>query len=53
MKTAIIFGSSGLIGNEFGTVTGRKRRCGWLDLVLLKQSADICGIHGIAWNGKQ
>ena len=38
----------GLIGNEFGTVTGRKRRCGWLDLVLLKQSADISGINGIA-----
>ena len=38
----------GQIGNEFGTVTGRKRRCGWLDLVLLKQSANICGIHGIA-----
>ncbi len=38
----------GQIGNEFGTVTGRKRRCGWLDLVLLKQSVDICGIHGIA-----
>ena len=28
----------GLLGKEFGTVTGRKRRCGWLDLVLLKQS---------------
>ena len=38
----------GQIGNEFGTVTGRKRRCGWLDLVLLKQSVDICGIHGLA-----
>ena len=38
----------GLLGNEFGTVTGRKRRCGWLDLVLLKQSVDICGIEGIA-----
>ena len=38
----------GKIGNEFGTVTGRKRRCGWLDLVLLKQSVDICGIHGLA-----
>ena len=25
-----------------------KRRCGWLDLVLLKQSVDICGIHGLA-----
>ncbi len=38
----------GTLGNEFGTVTGRKRRCGWLDIVLLKQSADICGIHGMA-----
>ncbi len=38
----------GKIGNEFGTVTGRKRRCGWLDLVLLKQSVNICGIHGLA-----
>ena len=38
----------GLIGNEFGTVTGRKRRCGWLDLVLLKQSVGISGIKGIA-----
>ena len=38
----------GTLGNEFGTVTGRKRRCGWLDLVLLKQSADICGLQGIA-----
>ena len=38
----------GKIGNEFGTVTGRKRRCGWLDLVLLKQSVDICGINGLA-----
>ena len=38
----------GIIGNEFGTVTGRKRRCGWLDLVLLKQSADLSGINGLA-----
>ena len=38
----------GHIGKEFGTVTGRKRRCGWLDLVLLKQSVDISGIHGLA-----
>ncbi len=38
----------GTLGNEFGTVTGRKRRCGWLDLVLLKQSIDVCGIQGIA-----
>ena len=38
----------GQIGNEFGTVTGRKRRCGWLDLVLLKQSVGISGINGLA-----
>tara|TARA_X000000950_G_scaffold221175_1_gene266380 strand:+ start:486 stop:1775 length:1290 start_codon:yes stop_codon:yes gene_type:complete len=38
----------GLLGNEFGTVTGRKRRCGWLDAVLLKQSVNIAGIDGIA-----
>ncbi len=38
----------GQIGNEFGTVTGRKRRCGWLDLVLLKQSVNISGINGLA-----
>ena len=28
----------GKIGNEFGTVTGRKRRCGWLDILMLKKS---------------
>ena len=38
----------GTLGNEFGTVTGRKRRCGWLDLVLLKQAINISGIQGIA-----
>jgi adenylosuccinate synthase len=30
-------------GHEFGTTTGRPRRCGWLDLVVLKYSAAICG----------
>jgi adenylosuccinate synthase len=35
-------------GREFGTVTGRKRRCGWFDAVLVKQSVAICGIDGIA-----
>ena len=35
-------------GKEFGTVTGRKRRCGWLDLVLLKQSIKISGICRLA-----
>ena len=35
-------------GNEFGTVTNRKRRCGWFDAVLVKQSCIISGIDGIA-----
>ncbi|MEE2996594.1 MAG: adenylosuccinate synthase [Pseudomonadota bacterium] len=35
-------------GHEFGTVTGRQRRCGWFDAVLVRQSATIGGIHGIA-----
>ena len=35
-------------GKEFGTVTNRKRRCGWLDIVLVKQSCVISGVNGIA-----
>jgi adenylosuccinate synthase len=35
-------------GNEFGTVTGRKRRCGWFDSVLVRQSCAIAGVTGIA-----
>ena len=35
-------------GKEFGTVTNRQRRCGWLDAVLVKQSCIISGINGIA-----
>jgi len=35
-------------GHEFGTNTGRKRRCGWFDSVLVKQSVIQGGIHGIA-----
>ena len=35
-------------GKEFGTVTGRKRRCGWFDAVLLKQAIKISGISGLA-----
>ncbi|MBQ1541593.1 adenylosuccinate synthase [Caulobacter sp. CCUG 60055] len=35
-------------GHEFGTVTGRARRCGWFDAVLVRQSIAINGIHGIA-----
>jgi adenylosuccinate synthase len=38
----------GRIGNEFGTVTGRPRRCGWFDAVLVRQAVKICGISGIA-----
>ena len=38
----------GYRGKEFGTVTNRKRRCGWLDVVLIKQSCIISGINGIA-----
>ena len=35
-------------GHEFGTVTGRKRRCGWFDAVLVRQAAITGGINGIA-----
>ncbi len=35
-------------GREFGTVTGRKRRCGWFDAVLVRQAIKIAGIDGIA-----
>jgi adenylosuccinate synthase len=35
-------------GHEFGTVTGRKRRCGWFDAVLVKQAITVGGINGIA-----
>jgi len=35
-------------GHEFGTVTGRPRRCGWFDAVLVRQSRAINGIDGIA-----
>ena len=38
----------GTRGREFGTVTGRKRRCGWFDAVLVRQSAAVSGITGIA-----
>jgi adenylosuccinate synthase len=34
-------------GREFGTVTGRKRRCGWLDLPALKRSIQINGVTGL------
>jgi adenylosuccinate synthase len=38
----------GEVGREFGTVTGRARRCGWFDAVLARQSVAVNGIHGVA-----
>ncbi len=35
-------------GHEFGTVTGRQRRCGWFDACLVRQSLKIAGVDGIA-----
>ncbi|HUN47857.1 MAG TPA: adenylosuccinate synthase [Stellaceae bacterium] len=35
-------------GNEFGTVTGRPRRCGWFDAVMVRQAIKVSGINGIA-----
>jgi len=35
-------------GREFGTVTGRQRRCGWFDAVLVRQSCAVSGVTGIA-----
>ncbi|PIT70380.1 adenylosuccinate synthase [Bartonella tribocorum] len=38
----------GTRGHEFGVITGRKRRCGWFDAVLVRQMVAICGAQGIA-----
>jgi len=38
----------GVVGKEFGVVTGRKRRCGWFDAVLVRQTIAINGIQGMA-----
>jgi adenylosuccinate synthase len=35
-------------GHEFGTVTGRRRRCGWFDAALVRQAVKVAGIQGIA-----
>jgi adenylosuccinate synthase len=35
-------------GREFGTVTGRKRRCGWFDAVLVRQTIAVGGVDGVA-----
>ncbi len=38
-------------GNEYGTTTRRPRRCGWLDLVLVRHAARTCGVDGICLTG--
>ena len=38
----------GTLGKEFGTVTGRKRRCGWFDAVMVRQAITVGGVDGIA-----
>ncbi|MEQ8510565.1 MAG: adenylosuccinate synthase [Rhodospirillaceae bacterium] len=38
----------GTRGREFGTVTGRQRRCGWFDAVMVRQAVKVGGITGIA-----
>src|SRR5690606_11032582 len=35
-------------GREFGTVTGRRRRCGWFDAVMVRQAVRVGGIDGLA-----
>ena len=37
----------GTIGNEFGTVTGRERRCGWFDAIIVKHSIEVSGMDGL------
>ena len=38
----------GTAGHEFGTVTGRKRRCGWFDAVMVRQACATSGVTGLA-----
>ena len=44
-KDGILLGKT---GHEFGTVTGRQRRCGWFDSVLVKQAVSLSSVKGIA-----
>ena len=46
--TDVIGQTIGDRGHEFGTVTGRRRRCGWFDAVLVRQAVKVGGITGIA-----
>jgi adenylosuccinate synthase len=38
------------VGSEFGATTGRPRRCGWLDVVMLREAATVNGLTGLALN---
>lgn len=38
------------LGHEFGTTTGRPRRCGWLDLVMVRNACFICGLTSLCVN---
>ena len=44
-ETGLLLGDR---GREFGTVTGRRRRCGWFDAVLVRQAVKVGGIQGLA-----
>ena len=44
-KDGILLGKK---GHEFGTVTGRQRRCGWFDAVIARHSVEVSGMDGIA-----
>jgi adenylosuccinate synthase len=44
-ETGLVLGQR---GHEFGTVTGRPRRCGWFDAVLVRQAVKVGGIQGLA-----
>lgn len=49
--TELTDATGGLLGErgaEFGTVTGRRRRCGWLDLALLRQAVQVSSLSGLA-----
>ena len=47
-KTILLENSLGKIGHEFGVVTGRKRRCGWFDAVMVNYAIKLSGVNGIA-----
>jgi adenylosuccinate synthase len=38
----------GTVGHEFGVVTGRQRRCGWFDAVMVRQACAVSGVNGLA-----